>query len=84
MNRMSDTLAAAARAQDEAWRRLGPQGRIAVAIDLSERVREIAMDGIRTRHPEYSHEEARNAMLRLVLGDELYRAAWPDRPLLPS
>lgn len=28
--------------------------------------------------------EARHTMLRQVLGDELYPAAWPDRPLLAS
>ncbi len=49
---------------------------------MSEQARQIAMDGIRHRHPEYTDEQVRHAMYRLTLGDELYEAAWPDRPLL--
>ena len=35
------------------------------------------------RHPECDGEELRLALIRLWLGDELFRAADPDAPELP-
>jgi hypothetical protein len=40
------------------------------------------MDGIRRRHPEYTDEQVRMALLRLLHGDELLRTVWPDRALV--
>ncbi len=41
-------------------------------------------DGVRQRHPEYSEEEVRLAFIRLWLGAELYRRAYPaERELEP-
>jgi hypothetical protein len=57
-------------------------GRVALAVQMSEDARAITMAGIRARHPEYAPAEVEHALFRLVLGDRLYRAAWPDRPLL--
>jgi hypothetical protein len=84
MEPVNDTTEVARRVQIEVWRRIGPGGRAQLAADLSESVREIAMDGIRGRHPEYSEDQVRHAMFRMTLGDELYRMAWPDRELLRS
>jgi hypothetical protein len=53
-----------------------------VLADLSDAVRAVAMAGIRSRHPNYSEEEIRQALYRLMLGDELVRAVWPERPLV--
>jgi hypothetical protein len=82
MARPFDTSPDAQAAQLMAWRRMGPARRVELAADMSEEARRVTMSGIRSRHPEYTAEELRNAMLRLVLGDELYVAAWPGRPLL--
>ncbi len=79
---VSDTSPEARKVQIRIWRRLGPSGRVALAAKMSENVRSIAMDGVRRRHPEYSEEEVRHAVFRMMLGDDLYRQAWPDRPLL--
>ena len=49
---------------------------------MSEDARQVTLAGIRFRHPEYSDDEARHALFRLTLGDDLYKAAWPGRPLL--
>ena len=51
-------------------------------LSLAETSRDLARAGIRQRHPEYSADEVESAMLRLVLGDDLYRRAWPSRPVL--
>lgn len=58
--------------------------RIEIAFEMSVSVREIAADGIRSRHPEYDEAQVRHALHRMLLGDRLIREAWPDAPLLPS
>ena len=78
----ADTSPAAAAAQLEAWRRLGPAGRVELAARLSDEIRQVALAGIRHRHPDYSEGVAFRALLRLVLGDELVRAMWPDEALI--
>lgn len=39
----------------------------------------VALDGIRTRHPHLTEEQAPGALLRLIYGDELYEAAYVAR-----
>lgn len=80
----SDTSDEAHAAQVAVWRRLGPQRRLAIALRMSDDIRQVALDGIRHRHPEYAVAEARWALLRLVLGDELFARAFPGAPVLPS
>jgi hypothetical protein len=77
-----DTSRAAHDAQIAAYRAMGPEARVAMAAEMSEDVRRIALDGIRARHPEYSVDDARRALLRLVLGDALVARAWPDEPFV--
>ena len=73
-----DTDPAAHAVQIQAYRRMGPEARVALAARMSEDVRLLALQGIRARHPEYDEEQARRALFRLVLGDELVRAVWPS------
>ncbi|HTJ46694.1 MAG TPA: hypothetical protein VL463_31525 [Kofleriaceae bacterium] len=80
--RPRDTTADAERVQRAVFRRMSAADRVAQAFVLSEAAREMARDGIRARHPEYSAEEIELALRRLVLGDDLVRRAWPDRPLV--
>ena len=49
---------------------------------LSRRVRATLEAGIRARHPEYNDEGVRLAAIRRELGDDLFRLAYPDEPLL--
>lgn len=65
-----------------AYRRMSGEQRVAIAANLSEDVREIARAGIRARHPAYDDEQVRYALFRLLLGDELFRRAWPQAPRL--
>ena len=81
VERSADTSPAADRMQIEAYRRLGESGRLAAAFRLIALARSAAVSGIRARHPEYDDEQVRLAYARLVLGEELTRAAWPGRPL---
>jgi hypothetical protein len=75
-----DTTPEARRAQIEALRRLGGEGRLAQALTMSEWVRETAVEGWLARHPEWTRPRARAEMLRRVLGRELYEAAYGCDP----
>jgi hypothetical protein len=77
-----DTSAAAHALQRDLYRRLGGRERLAISFRLNETVRQLAMAGIRARHPEYDDDQVRQAHIRLVLGDRLVRAVWPDRELV--
>jgi hypothetical protein len=54
--------------QLELYRAIGPSGRLKIAVDLSDAVRQTAIDGIRRRHPEYSDDEVSRAFLTMVYG----------------
>jgi len=77
-----DTSPDAARAQILAYRRMGHSRRALMGLRMSDEARRLSEAGIRTRHPSYSDDEVRHALNRLVLGDELFQAAWPGAPLL--
>jgi hypothetical protein len=79
---LTDTSPEALAVQIAAYRRMGPEARVELAARMSDEVREIALAGIQSRHPDYSEDEARDALYRLLYGDELFRAAWPGRPLM--
>ena len=78
-----DTTSEAHRVQIQVYRRMGPEGRLGRAMALCDEAREVAQEGIRARHPEYGDDGAKWALYRLLLGDTLFRAAYPGRPLLP-
>ena len=77
-----DTTTAAHHVQAEIYRRLGGQGRVAIAFRLNEAVRHMAVAGIQSRHPHYDEVRVRQALARLLLGDTLTRAAWPNEALV--
>ncbi len=76
---LSDTAPDARRAQESAWHRLGAEGRIRLMFQLSDELREVALAGIRRREPGLSDTQARGRLLRIVLGDALYEAAYVAR-----
>jgi hypothetical protein len=62
-----------------ALRKLGTSGRLRLAFDLTEQVWKTAEAGIRRRHPEFSDEQVRLALIKMRLGDELFRIGYPER-----
>ena len=73
-----DTSSAARRVQIEALRRVdGPQ-RLQMALRMSDDSREVALAGVRHRHPDWTDDEVHTELLRLLLGGEL-AAAVADR-----
>jgi hypothetical protein len=77
-----DTDQSAHAQQIAVWRRMSGEQRLQLGISMSDEAREISLAGIRARHPEYGAGEARDALIRLLLGDALFRAAYPTRPAL--
>jgi hypothetical protein len=77
-----DTTAEADAVQIDAYRRLGGRARVAIVFRLNTMVRNMAMAGIRSRHPAYDETEVRMAWQRLTLGDDLVRRVFPDRELV--
>ena len=55
---MKDTTEDAAEVQRAVYRRLGGSGRVALAIELSEMTRALALDGIRRRNPGMTEAQA--------------------------
>ena len=72
-----DTDDAALAAQIAALRRLGPEGRFLLAVEMSEAMRTIAFEGERRRHPELTVGVARRILIERWWGPEL--AAWARR-----
>jgi hypothetical protein len=68
---MRDTSTTASLAQLEAARRLGRDGRVRVAVGMSEDARRISIEGVKRRNPEYSDAQAQHAILCALYGEEL-------------
>lgn len=81
---LRDTSVDAQARQDAVLRAMRPEERVAMAAEMSEAAFQIAEDGIRLRHPEYTDEQVRLTGIRLRIGDDLFRAAFPDAHALPA
>ena len=78
--RPADTSASAHQAQLDAYRRMTPEARVRIALDLSAMARRMVRDGIRARHPEYTEDQLAAETIRAWLGPELFAMAYGDRP----
>ncbi len=77
-----DTTADADAAQLAAYRRMSPEQRLQLVVQMSEDAFELTRDGIRTRHPEYDERKVFLAFARLLHGDDVFSRVWPGEPLL--
>ena len=77
-----DTTPEAAAVQAALYRRMPFGETVRMAARMSLDMRRVALEAIHRRHPEYGESEARFALFRMLVGDELFRRAWPDAPLL--
>lgn len=73
MTQRRDTSLEACGRQRDALRRLDGPTRVQLAFEMSEAAREISRTGIRHRHPDWTHDQVRRALLELLLGPELAR-----------
>jgi hypothetical protein len=73
----ADTSLEAARVQHGIYRRMTPEQRLHLAFEMTESIRRVAAAGVRARHPEYTERQVLLAVIRLTLGEELFRLAYP-------
>ena len=83
MSRLRDTTPEAWRVQLEILRRMTGPERVAKAFEMSDAARSVSEAGIRHRHPEWSDEQVRDALLDLLLGEKLANAVRRSR-LIPA
>jgi hypothetical protein len=79
-----DTTPEAQAVQDAVMRSMGGPRRIELVVEMSAAAEALTRAGIRARHPGYTEAQVRLTAWRLRWGDDLYRAALPDAPLLPA
>ena len=73
-----DTTVEAIRKQVEILRRMGPQARLQMALELSDNLRRIVEAGVRERNPGYDKNKVKQEVLRLMIGDSLFEQIYPD------
>jgi hypothetical protein len=78
MNDAFDTTDDALREHIKGLRRLGLSGRAAMTFELSDNLRQIVKDGVRHRHPDWDEARVKREVLRIVLGDRLFKEAFED------
>jgi hypothetical protein len=78
MKKSLDTSPKAEWTQIEIFRLMGPDKRLESAIRLAQTSRELLREGVRLRHPEYREQEIMLAIIRLSLGESLFRRAYPQ------
>ena len=73
----SDTTPEAFRVYMSGLRALGGERRAAKIFDAGATLRALSEAGVRRRHPDYTEEHVRLAVLRLRIGNEAFRQAFP-------
>jgi hypothetical protein len=72
-----DTTLEAARVDTAVLRRLGEERRAVMTAELCQAGRELVLQGIRERHPDYNARQLHLAFCRLTLGEALFFQAFP-------
>jgi hypothetical protein len=62
----------------ERWRRMSPAEKAALVSGLTQAVYDLALAGIRLRHPDASPREQFLRLALLTLGPDLARRAYPE------
>jgi hypothetical protein len=74
-----DTSAQAHEFQLDGYRRMDAGRKAEIVAGLSAAVRAVACVGIRQRHPDYSDDDVRQALVVLLHGHETARRLWPEK-----
>jgi hypothetical protein len=78
-----DTSLEAARVQHQVYRSMAPEKRLEMACRMSDEARSLSAAGVRSRHPEYTERQVQLAVIRMCLGEELFRLAYPGQNVVP-
>jgi hypothetical protein len=80
---LDDTTPEALAVQFRILRRLGPAGRLAMMFELSDNLRQIVKDGVRHHHPDWDDRTVEREVIRLMIGNDLFRQAYGREPAEP-
>ena len=69
----SDTTIEADAVQVRVLRKIGIEGRARMTFQLSNNMRRTVEAGVRYRNPEYDDRQVQREVMRLMIGDKLYR-----------
>jgi hypothetical protein len=69
----SDTTIEADAMQVRVLRKIGIEGRARMTFQLSNNMRSTVEAGVRYRNPEYDERQVKREVMRLMIGDKLYR-----------
>jgi hypothetical protein len=78
-----DTSLEAYRVQCQALRRLSAEQRGRLMVDIIEFVNAVSAAGVRSRHPDYSDEQVRMAVIQMRLGEGLFKKVYPGVEVAP-
>ena len=73
-----DTSPEIERLQIERWRHMSPAQKAAVVSGLTQAVHDLALAGVRLRHPQASAREQFLRLSLITLGVDLARRAYPE------
>jgi len=73
-----DTSPEIERIQVECWRQMSPAEKAAIVSGLTQAVHDLALAGIRLRHPNASPREQFLRLALLTLGPDLARRVYPE------
>lgn len=77
---LDDTTPEALAVQFQILRRMGPAGRAAMMFDLCDNLRTLVAAGVRHRHPQWDDRAVEREVIRLMIGDDLFRQAYGGEP----
>jgi len=66
-----DTTQAADRAQREVFARMTPSERVEASMQMADEAKQITLEGIRSRHPDFDDTAVHVEWLRILYGEEL-------------
>lgn len=69
--------------QFEILRRIGPAGRFAMTFELGDNLRSLVRAGVQHRHPNWDGRLVEREVIRLMIGDTLFRQAYGEGPVAP-
>lgn len=75
--RTMDTSPEIEEIQIEIFRKMEPERKLSLVFQLMALEKEIMIEGIRNRHPEYTDQEVKLAFIRLSLGDVIFEKVYP-------
>lgn len=78
MGTFDDTTPEAWAVQYRALRRIGLAGRMAMTFELSDNMRAMVEAGVRYRHPDWDQPAVEREVLRLMIGDDLFREVFAE------